>query len=78
MLRFFTVYGPRQRPDLAIYKLAKLMFAGKPIPVFGDGSTARDYTFVTDTLEGIIACTRQEFGFEIFNPGESQTVKLGE
>ena len=44
MLRFFTVYGPRQRPDLAIYKFAKLITAGKPIPVFGDGSTARDYT----------------------------------
>ena len=54
------------------------MTAGKPIPVFGDGSTARDYTFVTDTLEGIIACTRQEFGFEIFNLGESETVKLSE
>ena len=76
MLRFFTVYGPRQRPDLAIYKFAKLMTAGKPIPVFGDGSAARDYTFVTDTLDGIIACTKKEFGFEIFNLGESQTVSL--
>ena len=76
MLRFFTVYGPRQRPDLAIYKFAKLISAGKPIPVFGDGSAARDYTFVTDTLDGIIACTNQEFGFEIFNLGESQTVSL--
>ena len=77
MLRFFTVYGPRQRPDLAIYKFAKLMTAGKPIPVFGDGSAARDYTFVTDTLDGIIACTKKEFGYEIFNLGESQTVSLG-
>jgi UDP-glucuronate 4-epimerase len=76
MLRFFTVYGPRQRPDLAIYKFSQLITAGKPIPVFGDGSTARDYTFVTDTLEGIIACTKKEFGFEIFNLGESETVKL--
>jgi UDP-glucuronate 4-epimerase len=76
MLRFFTVYGRRQRPDLAIYKFAELMTAGRPIPVFGDGSTARDYTFVTDTLDGIIACTKQEFGFEVFNLGESQTVKL--
>ncbi|MGV3771986.1 MAG: SDR family NAD(P)-dependent oxidoreductase [Verrucomicrobiales bacterium] len=76
MLRFFTVYGPRQRPDLAIFKFASLISAGKPIPVFGDGSTARDYTYVTDTLEGILACTRQEFGFEVFNLGESQTVKL--
>jgi len=78
MLRFFTVYGPRQRPDLVIYKFAKLITEGKPIPVFGDGSTARDYTFVTDTLDGIIACTQREFGFEIFNLGESQTVKLSE
>jgi UDP-glucuronate 4-epimerase len=76
MPRFFTVYGPRQRPDLAIYKFAELMTAGKPIPVFGDGGTARDYTYVTDTLEGIIACTKKEFGFEIFNLGESETTKL--
>lgn len=76
MLRFFTVYGPRQRPDLAIYKFAKLMVAGKPIPVFGDGSTARDYTFVTDILDGIVACTQKELGYEVFNLGESQTVKL--
>jgi len=76
MLRFFTVYGPRQRPDLAIYKFAKLINAGKPIPVFGDGSTARDYTFVTDTVDGVMACTKKEFGFEIFNLGESETVTL--
>jgi UDP-glucuronate 4-epimerase len=76
MLRFFTVYGPRQRPDLAIHKFAKLINAGKPIPVFGDGSTARDYTYVTDTVDGVIACTQKELGFEIFNLGESQTVTL--
>ncbi len=76
MLRFFTVYGPRQRPDLAIHKFARLIAAGKPIPVFGDGSTARDYTYVTDTVEGVIACTQKEFGYEIFNLGESQTVTL--
>ena len=76
MLRFFTVYGPRQRPDLAIHKFAGLIEQGKPIPVFGDGSTARDYTFVSDTLDGIMACTRREFGFEIFNLGESECVKL--
>lgn len=76
MLRFFTVYGPRQRPDLAIHKFARLIQAGQPIPVYGDGSTARDYTYITDILEGILACTRQEFGFEIFNLGESQTVTL--
>ena len=76
MLRFFTVYGPRQRPDLAIHKFAELISAGKSIPVFGDGSTARDYTFVSDTVDGILACTTKEFGFEIFNLGESQTVTL--
>ncbi|HKS35541.1 MAG TPA: GDP-mannose 4,6-dehydratase, partial [Verrucomicrobiae bacterium] len=76
MLRFFTVYGPRQRPDLAIHKFARLIAAGKPIPVFGDGSAARDYTYVTDTVDGVIACTRKEFGYEIFNLGESQTVSL--
>jgi len=75
-LRFFTVYGPRQRPDLAIYKFARLIAAEKSIPVFGDGSTARDYTYVTDILDGVMACTKKEFGFEIFNLGESQTVTL--
>ena len=76
MLRFFTVYGPRQRPDLAIRKFTKLIHAGKPIPVFGDGSMERDYTYITDTLDGVIACTKKEFGFEIFNLGESETVTL--
>ena len=76
MLRLFTVYGPRQRPDLAIRKFATLIHAEKPIPVFGDGSMARDYTYVTDTVDGIFAATQKEFGFEIFNLGESQTVTL--
>jgi UDP-glucuronate 4-epimerase len=76
MLRFFTVYGPRQRPDLAIRKFTELIHTGKPIPVFGDGSMERDYTYITDTLDGVIACTKKEFGFEIFNLGESQTVTL--
>ena len=78
MLRFFTVYGPRQRPDLAIHKFASLIHAGKPIPVFGDGSTARDYTYITDIVDGVMACTEKKFGYEIFNLGESQTVKLNE
>lgn len=76
MLRFFTVYGPRQRPDLAIHKFAKLISTGKPIPVFGDGTTARDYTYVTDTVSGVMACTGKEFGYDVFNLGESQTVTL--
>jgi UDP-glucuronate 4-epimerase len=76
MLRFFTVYGPRQRPDLAIHKFARLISRGRPIPVFGDGSAARDYTFVSDTVDGVMACTQKEFGYAIFNLGESQTVTL--
>jgi UDP-glucuronate 4-epimerase len=78
MLRFFTVYGPRQRPDLAIHKFTRLIDAGRPIPVFGDGSTARDHTHIADILEGVIACTQREFGFEIFNLGESRTVRLAD
>ena len=77
MLRFFTVYGPRQRPDLAIHKFARLMTADEPIPVFGDGTTARDYTYVEDTVDGVIAATQREFGYEIINLGESQTIELG-
>ncbi len=76
MLRFFTVYGARQRPDLAIHKFARLMRAGKPIPLFGDGSTARDYTYIDDIVDGVLGCTRREFGFEVFNLGESHTVTL--
>lgn len=76
MLRFFTVYGPRQRPDLAIHKFARLIHAGAPLPVFGDGSAARDHTYISDILEGVLACTQREYGFEIFNLGESQTVRL--
>ena len=76
MLRFFTVYGPRQRPDLAIHKFTRLIAAGKPIPVFGDGSTARDHTYITDIVDGVMAATCREFGFEVFNLGESQTIRL--
>jgi UDP-glucuronate 4-epimerase len=76
-LRFFTVYGPRQRPDLAIYKFAKLMSAGEPIPVFGDGSTERDYTYVADIVTGILgALAYDQTRFEILNLGNSRTVSL--
>jgi UDP-glucuronate 4-epimerase len=75
-LRFFTAYGPRQRPDLAIRKFASLIQAGQPIPVYGDGSTARDYTYIDDIVDGVLACTNKTFGFEIFNLGESDTVTL--
>jgi len=76
MLRFFTVYGPRQRPDLAIYKFARRIAAGQPIELFGDGSSARDYTYVTDIVDGIMACVRQTFGYEIFNLGGSKPARL--
>jgi len=76
MLRFFTAYGPRQRPDLAIHKFTHLMTAGRPIPIFGDGLTARDYTYITDIVDGIMACTQRAFGFEIFNLGGSHPVAL--
>ena len=75
-LRFFTVYGPRQRPDLAIHKFARLISRGQPIPLFGDGSTARDYSYVTDIVAGVMACTERAFGCEIFNLGGSHPVTL--
>jgi len=78
-LRFFTVYGPRQRPDLAIHKFAKLISAGKPIPVFGDGTTRRDYTYVDDIIDGVMAAiSYDKTNYEVFNLGESRTVKLNE
>jgi UDP-glucuronate 4-epimerase len=78
-LRFFTVYGPRQRPDLAIHKFAKLISAGKPIPVFGDGTTRRDYTYVDDIIDGVIAAINYDkTNYEVFNLGESRTVELNE
>jgi UDP-glucuronate 4-epimerase len=76
MLRFFTVYGPRQRPDLAIHKFARLIAAGKPIELFGDGSSARDYTYITDIVDGIMACVRRTFGYEVFNLGGSNPTTL--
>ncbi|MFN7930751.1 MAG: GDP-mannose 4,6-dehydratase [Blastocatellia bacterium] len=76
-LRFFTVYGPRQRPDLAIHKFARLMTSGQLIPVFGDGTTERDYTYVADIVGGILAALQYEqTPFEIINLGCSQTVPL--
>jgi UDP-glucuronate 4-epimerase len=78
-LRFFTVYGARQRPDLAIHKFSKLITEGKPIPVFGDGSTRRDYTFVDDIVQGVrAAIDYDKADFDIFNLGESQTIELRE
>jgi len=75
-LRFFTAYGPRQRPEMAIHKFTRLIFEGKPIPLFGDGSTRRDYTYVDDIIQGVVAGVDRAIGFEIFNLGESSTVSL--
>ncbi|HYE16848.1 MAG TPA: GDP-mannose 4,6-dehydratase [Tepidisphaeraceae bacterium] len=75
-LRFFTVYGPRQRPDLAIHKFARLIHWGKTIPVFGDGSTSRDYTFVDDIVAGILAAYDRNAGYRIYNLGGSDPVRL--
>ena len=80
-LRFFTVYGPRQRPDLAIHKFARLLRDGRPLPMFGDGTTARDYTYIEDILQGIEGARRllessSDPRFEIINLGENRTVTL--
>lgn len=83
-LRFFTVYGPRQRPDLAIHKFVARMEAGKPLPIFGDGETGRDYTYVDDIVTGVLGALNYDFSstegapFEICNLGNSQPVKLSE
>lgn len=79
-LRFFTVYGPRQRPDLAIRKFGELMLRGEPIPFYGDGSTERDYTWIEDIIQGVTAAvdrSREVPGeYEIINLGESRTTSL--
>ena len=76
-LRFFTVYGARQRPDLAIHKFTKMISEGKPIPVFGDGTTRRDYTYIDDIIQGVRASIDYDGSIhEVFNLGESQTIEL--
>jgi len=78
-LRFFTVYGPRQRPDLAIHSFTKSISEGRPINQFGDGTTRRDYTYVDDILQGVTACLQYEGPLcDVFNLGESQTTTLNE
>jgi UDP-glucuronate 4-epimerase len=77
-LRFFTVYGPGQRPEMAIHKFTRLIFEGKAIPFFGDGETARDYTYIDDIIQGVTAAIDKPFPFEVFNLGESFCVKLSE
>ena len=75
-LRLFSVYGPRQRPDLAVHKFTALMEAGKPIPIFGDGSSGRDYTYVDDIVAGVLAGVAYETDYDIFNLGSFHPVKL--
>jgi UDP-glucuronate 4-epimerase len=77
-LRFFTVYGPRQRPDLAIHKFSRRMLQGQPIPFFGDGSTRRDYTWVDDILAGVLAACDVPMKFDILNLGGAKTTSLAE
>jgi UDP-glucuronate 4-epimerase len=77
-LRFFTVYGPRQRPDLAIHKFTKLIDQEKPIPFYGDGSTARDYTYIYDIVNGINCALKNLGGYRIYNLGESKVINLSE
>ena len=78
-LRFFTVYGARQRPDLAIHKFARLIDEGRPIPLFGDGTTRRDYTYIDDIIAGVRAAVDYRGSlYEVFNLGESRTVELRE
>lgn len=78
-LRFFTVYGPGQRPDLAIHKFTDAIARGEPIPKYGDGSTRRDYTYIDDIVQGVMGAFRYDGElFDIFNLGESQTITLSE
>jgi UDP-glucuronate 4-epimerase len=77
-LRFFTVYGPRQRPEMAIHLFARMILKGEPITVFGDGESRRDYTYVADIVDGVCLALDRPQGYEIFNLGESRTVLLSE
>ena len=77
-LRFFTVYGPRQRPEMAIHMFVRKVLDGDPIPFFGDGTTRRDYTYIDDIVQGVVGALDHSSGFEIYNLGESQTISLTE
>ena len=76
ILRFFTVYGPRQRPEMAIHKFARLMLEGRPVPRFGDGSSVRDYTYVDDIQDGVVKAIDFDEGYGVYNLGESATASL--
>ncbi len=75
-LRFFTVYGPRQRPEMAIHKFVRLIEQGQPLPLFGDGTTERDYTFIDDIMDGVVKALDRSRGYRIYNLGESRTISL--
>ena len=77
-LRFFTVYGPRQRPDLAIHKFARLIEQGKPISIYGDGTMSRDFTYINDIIDGTVAAMETCGGFHIYNLGESSPITVSE
>jgi UDP-glucuronate 4-epimerase len=77
-IRFFTVYGPRQRPEMAIHKFTRLIDLGETIPMFGDGSSRRDYTYIDDLIDGLLGVIRHHRGYEIYNLGESRTTTLRE
>lgn len=77
-LRFFTVYGPRQRPEMAIHRFVRCVHEGKPIPFFGDGSSRRDYTYVSDIVGGVVQALDRCGAYEIYNLGESATTTLSE
>jgi len=77
-LRIFTAYGPRQRPEMAIHKFTRLIDQGEKIPIYGDGSSRRDYTYIDDLIEGILTVMHHHRGFELYNLGESQTTSLNE
>ncbi len=76
--RIFTAYGPRQRPDLAIRKFAERMLSGEPVPVFGDGSSLRDYTYVDDLVDGLVRALDRDLGFAILNFGAGQQISVSE
>lgn len=77
-LRYFTVYGPRQRPEMAIHQFTRLIHQGKKVALFGDGSSRRDYTYIDDAIAGTMGALTKEPGYEIYNIGESQTISLSE
>ena len=77
-LRFFTAYGPRNRPDLAIAKFTRLIEAGDPVPMFGDGTTRRDYTYVEDIVDGVVRAIDRCTGYHIYNLGNSSPIELSD